>query len=500
MAEFFRSMKVLAEDPVAGAPRVLMQTTAMDLVQQLNMIYDGLIDLQTNENRAVETKIGDINRLAQEIVELNKAIYGFEITGLIANDLRDKRNLFIDELAKYIDIEYEEYPDKFGHSMFKLSISGYDLLDHDRRNELAIGWMDNPLEGGERKAVPYWVHTMKQAGVIEPNASDFLSADDYKTAMDAFQAQVTALLNVDIVADSKRFMLDMNRVSGGMVKAHVDMRDGTGAGVDSTKRGIPYYIEMMNNLARALVYEINSQHVKGWSDNPLGSRTGILFFDDGVDPADPPPLWQPVPDPADPLGNLGHMVTIGSVTFFVSNADGSDPLFDLNDMSTWEITGTEYSLTEVQLRNITAKNLGLSQDIMDSPYNIAASSTPIGRPGDPPLLQRGNNENMNAIYDLFRKTGITMLGQDIGSFDDYGTVIRFDVGNTKHTAMQAAETNRLLSLAANNQRTAIAGVSLDEEMVGLVKYQHAYNGAARVITAMDDALDRLINGTGRVGL
>jgi flagellar hook-associated protein 1 FlgK len=109
------------------------------------------------------------------------------------------------------------------------------------------------------------------------------------------------------------------------------------------------------------------------------------------------------------------------------------------------------------------------------------------------------------MYDLFRRTGITVfndptLRRDVGSFDDYGTTIRFDVGNTLHSAKQTGETSRILTLAADNQRTSVAGVSLDEEMVGLVKYNHAYNGAARVITAMDDALDRLINGTGRVGL
>ena len=79
-------------------------------------------------------------------------------------------------------------------------------------------------------------------------------------------------------------------------------------------------------------------------------------------------------------------------------------------------------------------------------------------------------------------------------------IVPFDVANTLHTAKQAGETSRVLTLAAENQRNAIAGVSLDEEMVGLVRYNHAYNGAARIITAMDDALDRLINGTGRVGL
>jgi len=107
---------------------------------------------------------------------------------------------------------------------------------------------------------------------------------------------------------------------------------------------------------------------------------------------------------------------------------------------------------------------------------------------------------MRALYDLFAKTTITVNGRQIGSLDEYCTTVRFDVGVTMHTAEQAKETCRILALAADNQRTAIAGVSLDEEMVGLVRYNHAYNGAARVITAMDDALDRLINGTGRVGL
>jgi flagellar hook-associated protein 1 FlgK len=46
---------------------------------------------------------------------------------------------------------------------------------------------------------------------------------------------------------------------------------------------------------------------------------------------------------------------------------------------------------------------------------------------------------------------------------------------------------------------AISGVSLDEEMTNLIKYQHSYNGAARVITTMDEALDMLINRMGLVG-
>jgi flagellar hook-associated protein 1 FlgK len=43
------------------------------------------------------------------------------------------------------------------------------------------------------------------------------------------------------------------------------------------------------------------------------------------------------------------------------------------------------------------------------------------------------------------------------------------------------------------------GVSLDEEMVSMLEYQRMYEAAARVMTAIDEALDVLINRTGVVG-
>jgi len=433
MAEFFKSMKILAEDTISGAPRTLMQTAAMDMAQQLNLIYDGLMDLQKTENKAIETKVGDINRMAKEIADLNKAIYGFEITGMIANDLRDKRNLLVDKLAEYVDVEYREYPDPLNpeQTFFEVKIAGVTLVNHDRASELETRLVPNVMDGEDDVAEIFWYTVIDDtAGYGDP--------------------------------------LDLSKLTGGQLKAHIDMRDGIGDRADSTSRGVPYYLEMINNLARALVKEINTIHVQGWSDNPGGSRTGIKFFEDMG------------------AGRIEYFDASGNLV-----ADPDDP----------SIVTAKYIVDdEDAFRAITARNFGLSQDILDSAYNIACSSTPIGRTGDPPELQRGNNNNINSLYDLFRKTGITMLSKDIGSFDDYGTVIRFDVANTMHTAEQTGETSRLLALAADNQRTAVAGVSLDEEMVGLVRYQHAYNGAARVITTMDDALDRLINGTGRVGL
>jgi flagellar hook-associated protein 1 FlgK len=50
------------------------------------------------------------------------------------------------------------------------------------------------------------------------------------------------------------------------------------------------------------------------------------------------------------------------------------------------------------------------------------------------------------------------------------------------------------------RKESISGVSLDEEMMNLISYQHTYSAASRVLSAVDEALDILINRTGRVGL
>ncbi|MNC82803.1 Flagellar hook-associated protein 1 [compost metagenome] len=51
----------------------------------------------------------------------------------------------------------------------------------------------------------------------------------------------------------------------------------------------------------------------------------------------------------------------------------------------------------------------------------------------------------------------------------------------------------------DSRRQSVSGVSIDEEMTSMIKYQHAYNAAARVMTSVDEMLDKIINGMGVVG-
>jgi len=473
MAKLFSAMKVLAEDTVEGAPRKDLQASGIDFVQQLNSIYTGLLALQDTQNKAIEVTVEDINIIAEEIVSLNKAIYGFELTGHVANDLRDKRNVLLDELSTIVDIEYKEYTDKWGATAMRVWINdgseppppGRYLVDHDLRYSLGVKEETNAIPGEPAVFVPYWNDFFRD-GVPDDDPPHDVGLDE---------------------------ILNMSEIRFGELKALMDMRDNDG--IDMS--GIPYYIEQLNNLARALVQEINIVHRQGWTDPPFGaSVNGVNFFYEdnswiswegtiGTPSAGISLVWNEEEsvwvDKDNPLNTLSWYATAAA-----AEADGFARILDTSQ--------------------ITIKNIRLSDEVMASEFNIAASTKQIVREGLPDQQQRGNNENMNALYALYGKTTISLLHLgstdpvSIGSFDGYATSIRVDVARKLKTAIDMGDTSSTLMLAAELQRTSVSGVSLDEEMTNLIRYNHAYNGASRVITAMDDLLDRLINGTGRVGL
>ncbi len=161
---------------------------------------------------------------------------------------------------------------------------------------------------------------------------------------------------------------------------------------------------------------------------------------------------------------------------------------------------------------MTAGNIKLDDRILSDVYNIAASDTqvvlaaPVVNPADPDssnLLQEGNQENARRIYDLLSQTDLILdLGGpdiSIGGFNSFMSGIIMDIAITLQHSKTNANNQKIDLTAVDNQRTSISGVSLDEEMTNLIKYQHSYNGASRVITTMDEILDMLINRMGLVG-
>lgn len=86
-----------------------------------------------------------------------------------------------------------------------------------------------------------------------------------------------------------------------------------------------------------------------------------------------------------------------------------------------------------------------------------------------------------------------------GRFDDFFKGLIGQLGVQGQEASRLAKNEELLTMQIDNRRQSVSGVSLDEEMSNMIKYQQAYNAAARMMTTMDEVLDKVINGMGVVG-
>lgn len=81
----------------------------------------------------------------------------------------------------------------------------------------------------------------------------------------------------------------------------------------------------------------------------------------------------------------------------------------------------------------------------------------------------------------------------------YGNLVRA-LGDDAAAARRNESVSVALRDLATERRTEVSGVSLDEEMSNMIRFQRAYQASSRAMTAMDETLETLINRTGRVGL
>ncbi|MBR4530161.1 MAG: flagellar hook-associated protein FlgK [Lachnospiraceae bacterium] len=111
-------------------------STVEAMTEYFNTLYGSLQREQADANDELKIRVSQINSIAQELATINGRINLIEMTGTTANELRDKRDLMLDELSKIVDIETREtevkdltQPDRHtGATRFEVHIAGGQLL------------------------------------------------------------------------------------------------------------------------------------------------------------------------------------------------------------------------------------------------------------------------------------------------------------------------------------------------------------------------------------
>jgi flagellar hook-associated protein 1 FlgK len=373
LSTFFSNLSKLAQSTTSGEVRTTVQQSAINLTESFNHYYRQLTETRDGFNENVKTSVEEINNLLNNIAGYNRQIFSYELAGDSANDLRDKRNLLLDELSAMVDIEYHETNE--GHLV--VTVQGQEMVNHTSVNELT-------------------------------------TTHDTTTG-------------VDTVVFSKGGAVF--NYGGGKLYAYTQLRDGDTA----DNMGVPYILESLNTLARTMAEEFNKINAAGWTlaDDKNESRQGVNFFDD---------------------------------------------------------QGGDYSL-------VNAGNFKLSTELLESANNIACSTEKVILDNTAGSTQSGNNKNILAMLELVDSKTVPT----VGGFESY---LKSMVGRVGiESANCQTRYGGQLSVQGNleTRRQAVSSVSVDEEMISLIKTQRTYAAVSRVITTIDEALDVIINKTGTVG-
>jgi len=401
---FWNSWQDLSKEPDNLTARAVVKERALAMVDAFNHTSRQLQDFKGDITENINVKVTQINTYTSQIANLNREIFRVEGLGNDANDLRDQRDLIMDDLSKLVNISVERTENGYNVSMGSTSlVTGYEVDTVVSHDSLVTAFNRGALNSGEVAGM------IKSRDQIIPN----------------YQLQLDSMIKAMVEGDMK-----VTLTKGTVLPEGTVLNGVTYSGANRT----------LTENVDVTVKGINGLHKLGYTLNPDRVAAGGDFF----------------------------------------------------------VVRDEY-------KELNAVSVAVNPDIVDNVRNIASSTRTyidangvenvVRGNGDLALLIAGvRNKNVNFDPD---NTGQPILTD--GTFDEFFRAVVGQLGVQTQEADRQANNQKILIDQVDSARQSVSGVSLDEEMANMIKFQHAYNAAARAMTTFDEMLDKVINGMGVVG-
>lgn len=480
---------------------------AGNLCEYFNILYNNFQKMQTDVNDEIKIKTDEINGVAQQIALLNKQINMVEANGnTVANDLRDKRDLLIDQLSAVVDVKCEERPikdlggDDTNINEYIVSIAGGQTLvnGYEYRQLECVPretWQKANQNDVDGLYDVRWTDTEEDVGLSANNVRGELKGlyemRDGNNA-EAFHGKVS---NVDkqnktvTVATTDSYLKDISKstlpLTNGQIMLSGDLYyydsftfetdelgntyytfqlsedksrnpvmpsgDITGKtakiGEQVAYQGIPYYLEQMNEWVRDYAYHFNEIYgVENATDFNGNNHEGDIFFTGNNDVA-------------------GGQYNLKGVSLYATSYDSSQ--------------NNGYYM-------LTAGNFNVEKSIQDDASTLATHT------GEGEGVSK--YDIINNLKDLStNKDKMVFRGCDAQSFL---ICLMGDSGLNAQSANSFQEIYSSIEESIANSRFSVSGVDSDEEAENMIKFQNAYNLASKMISVLSECYDRLITQTG----
>lgn len=465
MGEFWNAWGDLMDNPDGFPQRETLAAKTNNLIHAIRNIDYDLRAYQGHIDNSINGSVDKINTIMEQIANLNLAISAVEVEGLInANDMRDQRDMLVEELSEYMDISYYEEEQNGQLMVYILGgtplVLGKDSYSISCERNVSTGYADI-----------FWNDT------------------------------------------SGRKVNITNKLDGGKIAGWVDVRDNK---IDS-------YLDSMNTLTKELIWQVNSLHSEGVGLKSVSEMTGTVSisdptaqiaaagysfsdkfqagdFDIVVYDSDGNAVRSTASLAAnatvnDLIGAIGgisnmnaevdsnnklHIYADSGYTFAINPNDSSDSnnalsILGVNTFFSWDPDAGDFT-----------KTMGLNPEVSSDTELIAA-----GYLDSDNKIAQGDNQVALGIFGLQDKV-LDISGNNT-TLDGFYSSFVSEVGVGVQSAQMNEKYNDTLLAQYTQRKESITGINLDEEMATLIKFQHAYQAAAKLISITDEMLETLLS-------
>ena len=457
IGNFFSALNTFSSDTSSKENRTNVQQQALGMTESFNNVYEEMQSLWNDQNSNIETLSDEINSTAQKIAELNDSISKSAQTGSSANELNDERNQLLDKLSGYVNITYSA--NAANSNMVDVQIGGADLITGNTVNKISV-------DTASAHSTDIDNLTQQVALLNTPPAAT------NATALSTLAGQLNAIPNIKATVNPDS---SVSVTMGGASLVNGTTQTTVSAAANSS-------------LDAGIALNVKSLKLDGTTLSIAdGNITGGQLYASMEMVSSSSASASGIPYYMSKLNDLVQEIAKNLNTYNESGytyPDGTNPSTQGVDLFQVPTTTGSGGTTVKDYSKITAGNFSISAALLNSVYSVAGSSSQIS-------LTAGNTEAGNNTIALQMYKDLVNSG--------YNDSINSVVGNlaiASDTSKNIMNTQKSLVDSVDTQRTSTSGVSLDEESSNLIMYQQSYNACSRVVSAINDMLDNLINRMG----
>lgn len=525
LINLYNSVNELAKNPTSTVARSSLIQNATAFIEKSENVYKGLKDYQTTLNTQVKNMVDSINKLGDKIYTLNKKISKIESTGIEdANDLRDERDAAIDELSKYIDITYYENDSK----EVIISAEGIPFVT---MGELAK--MDTRVVEGTNLVIPTWPGYERDVYDLSTEASNVDETDkgELKGLLIARGNMVVDYTVVPEAPSSSDY--DMSTADGRAAYQEAYNKYSKAqeyyntyiepsailsamAGFDKLVNGI---VEKINNILcpeksevrnnpymapdgteiQADIYTYNSVSQQVLFDRYGREVTGTDNGDGTYSFSSGEKLY---------MSFGGAEVPVDSYTYSMLDMDKTGYGMDDDKTVGTELFSRKGTDRYIKTTDDSGKTIYIRNNLNETDYeslyklgNLQINPGAAQNVGKIPLSTVQGKEDFDRAKELVDAWDekFASLNPDTYAKSDFMTFYNNFIGEyaTLGKALGNYVSNQTTMVDGyDNQRLQSEGVSSDEELEKMIKYQQAYNAASRYVNVVNQMLEHLVTSLG----